>query len=88
MNADGSNPVNLTNNIAYDAEPAWSPDGTKIAFTSLRSGNYETYVMNADGSGLVNLTNNPATERFLPGRRTAPRSPSRACATAMTRSTP
>ena len=49
MNADGSKPVNLTNNIALRAEPAWSPDGTKIAFTSLRGGNYETYVMNADG---------------------------------------
>ena len=30
--------------------PAWSPDGTKIAFTTTRDGNAEIYVMNRDGS--------------------------------------
>ena len=34
MNADGSGQVNLTSNAAIDTEPAWSPDGTKIAFDS------------------------------------------------------
>ena len=33
-----------------DFEPAWSPDGTKIAFASNRDGNHEIYVMNADGT--------------------------------------
>ena len=32
MNADGSGQTNLTNNPAFDFDPAWSPDGTKIAF--------------------------------------------------------
>ena len=41
----------LTNNAAFDIEPSWSPDGTKIAFASDRDGNSEIYVMNADGSG-------------------------------------
>ncbi len=32
MNADGTAQTNLTNNAAADYNPAWSPDGTKIAF--------------------------------------------------------
>ena len=32
--ADGRNPVRLTNDPANDREPAWSPDGTQIAFSS------------------------------------------------------
>ncbi|KKL25815.1 hypothetical protein LCGC14_2401540, partial [marine sediment metagenome] len=31
MDADGRNPVNLTNNPANDAQPSFSPDGSKIA---------------------------------------------------------
>ncbi len=65
MNSDGSsgeNPVKLTNNIADDDDPVWSPDGTMIAFTSDRDGNEEIYIMNADGSGQRNLTNNPSKE--------------------------
>ena len=62
MNADGSNQMQLTNNPTGDGdvEPAFSPDGTKIAFTSHRNGNDNTeiYVMNADGSNQIRLTNN------------------------------
>lgn len=56
MNADGSAPVNLTNHPAYDVAPAFSPDGSMIAFTSDRDGDQEIYVMNADGSGQTRLT--------------------------------
>jgi hypothetical protein len=62
MNPDGTNEAQLTdnpNNIG-DANPAWSPDGTKIAFQSSRDGNWEIYTMNADGSGVSRLTNNSA----------------------------
>jgi len=60
MDAEGSNPVRLTDNPAYDAYPAWSPDGTRIAFHSWRDGNWEIYVMDADGSNPVNVTDNPS----------------------------
>jgi Tol biopolymer transport system component len=63
MNADGSNRVNLTKSPgAFEDAPAWSPDGTKIAFTGADpcTGLYENrkhiWVMNADGSGRVELT--------------------------------
>ena len=52
MNADGSSQTRLTNNPATDFQPAWSPDGKKIAFTSMA----EVYVMNADGSSPTRLT--------------------------------
>ena len=72
MNADGSNRTRLTNNPAADVFPSWSPDGKKIAFTSLRDGslpgagriNHEIYVMNADGSDQTRLTNNPAQDQL------------------------
>jgi HYR domain/WD40-like Beta Propeller Repeat len=61
MNADGSNPTRLTNNAAGavgDFSPTWSPDGTKIAFSSDEGhANSEIYVMNAaDGNGVKRLT--------------------------------
>jgi Tol biopolymer transport system component len=59
-NADGSGLTNLTNNVADDGSPAWSPDGKQIAFSSNRDGNYEIYVMHTDGSGVTRLTNDEA----------------------------
>jgi hypothetical protein len=51
----GSDLRRLTNNAWADGQPAWSADGTKIAFTSNRSGTYDLWVMNADGSNPVRL---------------------------------
>jgi TolB protein len=42
--------------------PAWSPDGTKLAFTSSRNGNPEIYTMNRDGSSVQRITNHPAID--------------------------
>ena len=57
MNADGSDPRNLTESTTSDTSPAWSPDGSHIAFQSDRDGNQEIYVMAADGSNPRNITN-------------------------------
>ncbi|NIW35173.1 MAG: hypothetical protein GWN32_00910 [Gemmatimonadetes bacterium] len=46
----------LTDTWRYDAEATISRDGTKIVFTSLRSGDLEIYTMDADGSNVVQLT--------------------------------
>ena len=58
MNEDGTGQTRLTNNIADDVSPSWSPDGTRIAFVSSRDGNYEIYIMNPGGIGQTRLTNN------------------------------
>jgi Tol biopolymer transport system component len=55
-NLDGSGLRRLTKNPGYDAEGTISPDGTKIVFTSMRSGDLDIYTMNADGSGVKRLT--------------------------------
>jgi len=47
---------------ASQTDPAWSPDGSRIAYVTDRDGNAELYVMNADGSGARRLTNTIATE--------------------------
>ena len=55
--------VRLTNNPARDAGGAWSPDCSRIAFTSNREGsagpNNDIYSMNADGTDIVNLSESP-----------------------------
>lgn len=42
--------------------PVWSPDGSKLAFTTNRDGNPEIYVMNRDGSGVRRMTNHPGID--------------------------
>ena len=56
---EGENPVPLTSTDGYDAEDVYSPQGDKIVFTSVRSGDLELYLMNPDGSGVEQLTDTP-----------------------------
>jgi Tol biopolymer transport system component len=46
----------LTTNNHLDIAARWSPDGSKIAFSSQANGGSEIYVMNADGSEVTKVT--------------------------------
>jgi Tol biopolymer transport system component len=52
----GSGLRRLTTRAGYDADAAFSPDGTKLAFVSATDGNAEIYTMNADGTGMMRVT--------------------------------
>ena len=56
VNVDGSGRVRLTFNDEDDRHPAWSPDGTKIAFEAVRSGDDQIHVIDADGGNEIELT--------------------------------
>jgi len=53
---DGSNIIRLTNNDAYDAEVAVSPNGERIIFTRQIDGKLDVWMMNSDGTGEHQLT--------------------------------
>jgi len=56
-NADGSNPVILTNPSVQDNLPRWSPDSRRIVFNRVGDDfTFQIYVINADGTGEVSLS--------------------------------
>jgi eukaryotic-like serine/threonine-protein kinase len=56
---DGGDQRQLTDDLARDRAPRWSPDGSRILFSSNRSGKYEAWTLRPDGSGLTQVTNLP-----------------------------
>ncbi len=60
VDRDGLNIRWLTRMAGAESEPAWSPDGTKIAYagSSSNGGDQDIYVVNVDGTNVVNLTPN------------------------------
>ena len=77
MSIDGKELTQITKGPrgAMNVEPAISPDGTKIAFSSDRGGNPMIYTMNVDGSDVKRLTfagtNNAAPSWSPDGKRLA-----------------
>ncbi len=58
INVDGSGLVQLTNSAGQDdCNPVWSPDGSKVLFTSVRGGAAELWLMDATGQGALQVTN-------------------------------
>ena len=55
----------LTNSLG-NKEPAFSPDGKYIVFTSSRDQNFEIYVMTSGGQGQTNITNSPTSRDIQP----------------------
>jgi Tol biopolymer transport system component len=62
LSSSGTDVQRLTSDAFADRDPAWSPDGQRIAWSSTRDGNAGIYVMDADGSAQIRLTNDPIAE--------------------------
>ena len=68
MNGDGSSPTELTDpsdEVAH-REPAWSPDGGKIAFVSAEDGDDDIYLVNPDGTGVQNISTTAGVDETSP----------------------
>jgi Tol biopolymer transport system component len=58
MNVDGTEVLNLNDDLAHNRQPSWSPNANQILFTSARGGQTELWLMPADGGEV---------QRFTPG---------------------
>ncbi|MBX2997950.1 MAG: PD40 domain-containing protein [Caldilineaceae bacterium] len=61
-NSEDANAKRRLTEGGSDGQPAWSPEGSQIAYISQEDGNFEVYIINADGSGKVRLTNDLASD--------------------------
>jgi Tol biopolymer transport system component len=59
MPSMGGKAVRLTSEPRFNGNPRWSPDGTKIAFNSTRSGNFDIWLMYVDLEKLESMMDEP-----------------------------
>ena len=63
MNADGLNPIQLTDFGGPPVTmPRWAPDGRQIAFNARVDGNADIYLIDANGGAPVRLTEHEASD--------------------------
>ncbi len=55
--------VKVTEDPGLDADPAWSPDGTQLAFSSTRNGNWDQFVMDLPSGEPTQLTTDAADDQ-------------------------
>jgi Tol biopolymer transport system component/imidazolonepropionase-like amidohydrolase len=61
--AAGGAAKRITDEYLDARQPAWSPDGTRIAFQGYADGTWHIYLTNADGSGVRAITSGPFDDR-------------------------
>jgi Tol biopolymer transport system component len=66
VRSDGTGLRQLTDGGQMDRCPKWSPDGSQIAFLSIRSGKRQIWTINPDGSSLEKRTDAPGDGARLP----------------------
>ncbi len=54
----------LTSEYSFAGQATWSPDGEKVAFTAVKDGNWDVYIIQKDGGGLVRLTDHPSQDWY------------------------
>jgi Tol biopolymer transport system component len=66
MPAAGGAATPLIKDMALNGQPAWSPDGTRIAFISDRKGSENLWIADADGSNMKMLSSGEENEITSP----------------------
>jgi len=65
MNADGSQPRNVTNAPdSIEGLADWSPDGKRLVLYSDRSGNKDIFVLDLSTGKWTNISRNPGSDEF------------------------
>ena len=64
MTSAGGSITQLTSATGQSVNPTWSPDGSKIAFSSDRTGQFQIYTMTANGGSQLRITKTSAKEGY------------------------